>query len=376
VSEELRDLERAAAGGGALERLALAGALERLGRGDEAREALVPARADPDVRRELARFPAWTHAHADAGASNFLDVEPIRTKPRVRWSRPVRGTPQTLVASAAVVIASVGRSVALDAETGATLWDSEEHVLALAADVALTRARRSVVARDSWTGALLHEVEVPKGALVDADARGITALVENEVLAFAFDDARRPPVSERRTQVRLESLPRCFLSRDRVVVVGQRASTILERGALAPIARIDGRAERLDARVVIAYDVVRLACHDAVTGARLWTREGPLFARGSTALGPSHVWSDLFLLDVRTGADRGERPVESGAIVVRDVAYGLRERTALAAHSLEGRELWRLTEPELPTLPFALAAQPRRLYGSGRNTVFCLEAPT
>jgi hypothetical protein len=197
VSEELRDLERAvAAGGGAPERLKLARALERLGRGDEARDVLIPARADVDVRRELGRFP-WS-CHATQGV---FDVEPIRTKPVVKWSKPIRFSPNDVLAHPLATVAvhyhvHGSHSCALDAETGELLWDAGHGALAIVKDVVFLRTRHGVAGCDLWTGEALHETELPGGSLVWFAGPRLLAARSHDGRTLAFligDDPRLPP---------------------------------------------------------------------------------------------------------------------------------------------------------------------------------------
>jgi hypothetical protein len=197
VTEELRDLERAvAAGGGAAERLKLARALERLGRSDEAREALIPARADAEVRRELGRFP-WSCP----ATQRVFDVEPIRTKPVARWSKPIRFSPNVVLAHPMATVAvrhdtHGPHSCALDAETGELLWDAGHAALAIVKDVVFVRTRHGAAGLDLWTGETLHETELLAGSLVWFDSPRLLAARSRDDRTFAFligDDPRRAP---------------------------------------------------------------------------------------------------------------------------------------------------------------------------------------
>src|SRR5689334_19677701 len=84
--EELLALERALPSSGVAERLRYATALLRVGRDADALAALQPAASEPAARRELARFPAWTHDEGGAGRTRCLDVAPL-VRPRVAWRR-------------------------------------------------------------------------------------------------------------------------------------------------------------------------------------------------------------------------------------------------------------------------------------------------
>src|SRR5581483_23504 len=130
ADEQLRRLEREAASGDAGAGLRLARALEREGRRGEATRVLRAFRSHEEARSELARYPAWTHARADAGGTRALDVEPILSRPNVLWKVDVPGahyvvaSPATqLVASAlGVVCAKRQGFVVLDPATGRALW--------------------------------------------------------------------------------------------------------------------------------------------------------------------------------------------------------------------------------------------------------------
>jgi hypothetical protein len=73
--DELKALERAlAASEGVADRLALARALERAGRADDALDVLLPARGDAGVRSEIGRWPAWGMAQWWRNGSSFIDA--------------------------------------------------------------------------------------------------------------------------------------------------------------------------------------------------------------------------------------------------------------------------------------------------------------
>jgi hypothetical protein len=176
--------------------LKLAGALERLGRSDEARETLIPARADADVRRELGRFPWSCHATQRA-----FDVEPIRTKPVVKWSKPIRFSPNVVLAHPMATVAvryhvHGSQSCALDADTGELLWDVGHGALAIVKDVVFLHTRYGAAAFDLWTGEMLHETELPAGSLVWFDSPRLLAARSRDGRTVAFrigEDPRRAP---------------------------------------------------------------------------------------------------------------------------------------------------------------------------------------
>lgn len=115
-------------------RVALARALERVGRRDDAHVVLA---ADPfaaDVRAELARYPAWAHPDGDPGRTSWLDVAPIERAPEVRW-RVATGwnaidtllaTPWGIVHSGARPHVADDALIVLDPETGAVRQERVE----------------------------------------------------------------------------------------------------------------------------------------------------------------------------------------------------------------------------------------------------------
>jgi hypothetical protein len=161
--EELRELARDETPSGALR---LARALERLGRRDEALEALLPHREDAEVRRALGGFPAWTHVFGDALNTRSVDVEPVRTAPRIKWSVPGLLDPERttrlsmdFVANPLVVVATRTESsvVALDAETGAVRWQrdfvgADDGAVSLQGDAVLFAEEFQVTFIDAWSG--------------------------------------------------------------------------------------------------------------------------------------------------------------------------------------------------------------------------------
>lgn len=121
--EQLRALERAAATDTG-QVLALAMALERAGRPDEAWVALCRGVDRPEVRAELVGRPAWTHPLGPGGA-RFLDVPPVRQPPRVRWTTTVRDGRRLLASPLGVVVlegVSDRPTAVLDPRTGQLRW--------------------------------------------------------------------------------------------------------------------------------------------------------------------------------------------------------------------------------------------------------------
>ncbi len=121
TDESLRALERAAAADPSRTR-ALAKALERAGRADEAWVALCRAVDQPDVRAELATRPAWTPA-GGPGRTHALDLPPVKREPRARWTARAPG--DRLLASPLGVVVTTGRGTpvaVLDPTSGRLRW--------------------------------------------------------------------------------------------------------------------------------------------------------------------------------------------------------------------------------------------------------------
>lgn len=132
ADEELRRREREAGDPQGI--LAAASALLRAGQPHEALTTLLDVRRDPAVRRELARFPAWTHESAGPGITRQVDALLPRRQPHVRWAVET-GLEGPLLASPLGVVS--GRCVLdpLDGEPLAALsaparcWSRDELVI-------------------------------------------------------------------------------------------------------------------------------------------------------------------------------------------------------------------------------------------------------
>lgn len=147
---ELRALEReVAATGDPAARLSLGQQLVRHGRRDDALRALWPIRGTAEGRRALAEWPAITPGHPDGGC---WDTTSLRTRPRVRWQRPVTDAFQTriLLASPLGIACCPDRSrvAVLDPEGGAIRW---------ARDVAVDERPRSLRSHATWPSPVFQD---------------------------------------------------------------------------------------------------------------------------------------------------------------------------------------------------------------------------
>ncbi len=196
--EEIRALERDATPAG---RLKVARALERLGRRDEALDALIPAREDRAVRAEIARYPAWTHEGGNEGNTFSVDVAPVLDQPRPIWTHEgtldagrLESLALQFLATPGVAVFSIarGRAAVHDMETGEVLWqfehgdDLRSSRAAISGSLLLLWTEEGVVARDLSTGDVRWRLpgkawEVRGGLLLFEEGR--------ELVAFEVRDA-------------------------------------------------------------------------------------------------------------------------------------------------------------------------------------------
>lgn len=197
----LRELSRRVeAEGSAAARLALAAALERAGRQEEALRALLPARDDAAVRTEVARL------------GGRVEVA-IRRQPIVRWRVPVSPRLRLVSASLLGVVSldeSTKRVTVFDIDTGHERWSSAKEELfgvpQVVGKVLITWEHPHVVARDLWTGVELHRTGLQPGRTTWVEARAGQLLggTADEVWARELADPALPPGNELwRTRVAL-----------------------------------------------------------------------------------------------------------------------------------------------------------------------------
>ncbi len=401
--------------GDATSALRCARALERAGQEDDALDVLVAARLAPEVRRELGRFPSW---NANAGqisdGSGYLDVEPLRGRPRVRWRVPGERTDQNaqqvfLAGPLAVVsYLTPERIVVLDPEEGRVIFElprvgrAANIRAAIHGDVLLVaetaEQRPRVIGYDLGTGNRLWELGEVQPCLIAAEER---LLLENEgdsLVAHEISNPREAPVRTWRAPVgegvkwviATESLVACQVALpDTSGPLEDRPDhlVLLDRRTGARLRVSTRRAMKGDAHGLVAEDRGTLFHVDA-TNEVAW----PARASVVCAVGPA------FLLTYRYAGGQYEVELierETGVVLVplgrllgfgpraiaRDVLY-LQERRVEAGrvnHDLEARDrhgalLWRLAPEELGGLLHKIAPARRRLYARGRDgTVLCLE---
>lgn len=424
MDEALRAQERRARAGETGELLRYASNLERARGKDAALEALVAGRADLDVRRALERFPAWSHADGDAGATRAIDTPPLSGPPRLRWrsarlpehqSRRSPGSWRIVAATpAAIVVGRRGQLTALDPESGETLWSRHGLVQAGAERFERTFVDRGALVQCRWhrvawldlrTGKDIAEARFEGGCL-RADSRdGAVRLVtvshpasrgRRFLRLLEATDGAEPTTRWERPVDELEVDPRdAFLAPDLVVL---HADERVEVG-LAGLSPSDG-ATRWTANVeawVGALDPCGLVVHGpgGVTcvspdGLRRWTADQEAGFFGGLALTADAVVcagrSQAVWLDRSTGAARAEHPwasasVSAGRGQVYVCEWGLTGR--LVALTSAGAVVWSRTWHELlgsrsyvgdvvPTRGRLVGVADR----STEATVVCLEGAT
>lgn len=402
ADDDLRRLERGANRGDPAACVALARALTRAGRRDDALVALRPAWRDRDARAELTNAPAWPRERGPDRTA-YLDVRPIRTAPRLLWHLPDPGAMTWTCATSPIggdlgLIAYRGRELrvdVLDPDTGtvraSTPIEARPHLdarmprITLAGDVLLVHHdegddRSTLRAIEPASGADLYRLELalepgvprlwelrgatPPGAAASLrlprwlrhQCGGYTVQGHGLLVGMGGRPRRGPSPS-----VRLEPA--------REVIHVWKATVRPEDRRHAAIDRATGAMRWKGEGLVIAHDDGgALLWHDRelalrrADGAIAWRRA---FAGGSgepLALAPEAVvvreraWPHLLVLERATGqvvADLGPQhaggpPYRDPVVVVaRDVVYVAYGDGRLAALTLSGERLWSVSLHDL-----------------------------
>jgi hypothetical protein len=342
---DLRELERRAASGDRDAMLSYVHALTRIGRSEDATAALVPRLGDPDVRRAVGSWPAWTQAEGDGGATRWAEVSPVASEPRLLWDRQRRCDPQfdrdapvRLLASM-LGIASLGGARG-DSVPPTVLFDSltgqKRAELApatngwIAGDVLLLQNGASVSAFDLWTGRKIHggRIERLSCTAVGFDGSALAVRHDSGLALHAVANARERPA--RRWQSALPAGCNRLLVVGDTVLACSDATIALDRETGAERWRIEGAAARADARDLLVARGGGIEMVDAGTRAVRWSLRD---ARG-LVLAPAfvvaaiggHGWDvELAVLDRATGTRLGARKcrglVESSVIAASDAIY-------------------------------------------------------
>lgn len=341
MDEELRKLERAAAGGAPDDLLRLAAGLERKGDRDGAWLALLPGRADPRVRAALRALPAWTHPHGDAGLTQHLDVAPLTRAPRLVWTAEVEFLSYELVVSAEVLLTFCGGDMtAFDPHTGARRWSRPAPGRTWLADG---------LVRVGGDQSYAPEDGAPQGDQVPAPPE----LAAGGVYA-AYAMRARPG---KRTK--------------------QACTRVFQAGSDELLGEAAGQALMLDAQgfaVDVGMGRKRGTLLHGLDGAELWKVAG-----SPAVLGPAQLLlyeplparrSNLFVVERASGvrgADLGPAALVPCAALARDVAVFARDTPELVACRLDGTPLWSFdVSPWFDDLQW-VALAPRRVWAMGRR---------
>ncbi len=399
--EEIRALERDATPAG---RLKLARALERLGRRDEALDALITAREDRAVQAELARFPAWTHEGANEGNTFSADVAPVLGQPRPVWKHegtldPGRTESLALqfLATPALAVFSIarGRAAVHDMETGEVLWqfehgdDLRDSRAAIVGSLLLLWTEEGVTGRDLYTGDVRWRLpgkawEVRSGIVLFEEGR--------ELVAFEVRDA--VPVEVWRGE-----MPEHHDDRgdaDRWCATARRVYVRAPRG-FTEVDRASGKrlASEAQGTVFCADDAAALCSMPGgalVLGGRLLALGGrfraPLGGARRPLLGPAHAVAEL---DYRASVfDRADGraheltlsyredvnslvPVTTYwcAALARNVLYAATAGAVSAVNVETGRLLWEVVRRDERQADAVIPAQRRLLTFARDGTVTC-----
>lgn len=405
ADEETRKLEREAASGDPTAAVRYAHVLEREGRRAEAARVLRGCFEHEAARDALAAYPAWTHAHATAGDTNFIDAEPITKTPRVLWKKKLPGEfygpdfATSLVASALGVwrVTAKGFEV-LHPDSGEERWRSVWRGRA-----PHWRPRVELRGREllvwNWSRVLRYELASGKDLGARAAPEASRAVIADGVLyaaegvdhlaALAIDDRAPPPVLWRMAVEPFRYFPPLIVAGDHFLVL--RA----EQGVVVTVDRATGR-EKWRTRIVAPSligdadgwvatrfggpqrpDDVELVLHDArgrprrrVEGMqRAWALAPGFVISASDAQMMRPTRNALERID-RRSAELRDLPLrvlseDAPCAVARDVIYaGSPDRVsqALAACREDGTPLWQIESPVPSASVWALAALDRQLF--------------
>jgi len=154
--------------------------------------AFIHARREDEARAELSKWDSWTHdLSGTAGRARWLDVPPLRNRPRCLWQwhadanvGPVHAILATPYAS---VVGTQQGLVALDGETGAVLWGSSRECLGVFLLDSATVAERihgSIELHDIATGRCVGSLRVPDTASVWVCGQNIFTYYSHELVAY------------------------------------------------------------------------------------------------------------------------------------------------------------------------------------------------
>jgi outer membrane protein assembly factor BamB len=396
TDESLRDLEREVREKpddvGA--RLKLARALERVGRKDDALDALTPAVSDAEARREIGRLAPPVRESAGL----YFDVAGIVREPQVRWERRIedmragRSGHDALIANpVSIVCATDWHVTALDPRSGESRWQAVSDGAVrlrqwptIVRDVVIAQESRELRAFDLFTGERLW-TQPFEGGIVVSQA--------------SFDDPReRPSLEQLARLLPPAGVERVTVTADLRVLQEHRGADFRVLDARTGAERFRGQgffwmsderglvADREDGSLASYTPAGRLEWTTSGTAYRPWALAPSFIAASSIAQDDAgrdeirHVAIDR-LTGAATELARGG-PQDTVA-VARDVIYII-ETSTVSAYRATGERLWRLDLSsrwprsggwQLHPVPAPLA---RRLYllVPPNGWVMCLEEPS
>jgi hypothetical protein len=361
--DELQALERAvAAGGGPEARLRYARALERVGRRDEALDALLPGRESADVRREIARSKAARTDLTEAASSvSVADLAPIERAPRVAWKRrfeeDVDGSlydeehdSLRTFATHPLVAAFHGHGApfrVIDAVTGADRWqhvpeepDAGELVIRLTPTDALIWDGTELRVRELWTGEerCRFEPEVRLNGFAGEGDRLATWSGGELTLGRLAASGPEPLWTSTIRGGSVASV--LFQERQLLVETGDRLLALdLEEGRTRWT--LPGKVFLADERGILRRGKPRDLTYHDLEGEKLWSYRRPAWV---TTLLPGAVLAGTdagsIAIDRETG-EAGEPWHAPGPVLAcARAAIYYKASPGLVARALDGRERW------------------------------------
>ncbi len=216
---DLRALERELrAAGTPAARLRYATALARTDHSpSEILSTLLPGIESPEVRQRIGQcFPTWTSAEFSSHDAHYIDVPPLRSEPRLKWSCSLGGqsNPETMLLASPLGIVCTARETksiqVLDPETGEVRWEFPWQVAnrprdddpvgyvrrwpEIVGDTLCSWDTRVFTCRDLWTGDELHSTELGADIVQIRVANDrVFAWGDRQVIAFDYAEPRKPP---------------------------------------------------------------------------------------------------------------------------------------------------------------------------------------
>lgn len=393
MDSTLRTQERLARTGDSAALIRFANDIGRVAGRDAALATLIEGRDELEVRREFEHFAAWSQLDADAGATRWLDTAPLCTSPRLRWqSKPLLRTggrhaagPWRFVAGtpAAILVGRRGELVALDPESGSTLWAKDQLTIAGVDRFEQSFVDRGALVRCRWncatwhdlrTGQVVAEERFDGGCLLGFSTDGVARFItlshprRPRVLRLLESSGSRPGLTAT-WELHGAAIPlepaQALLASGLLVLIG-RGSDVgvlaleLSTGSLRWSRSAHARAGMLDAHGLILRGD-DLACVGPDGGLR-WTQR---LWGASPALTPETVVCALpygvIWLDRVSGTTIRTVPMlRAGRVAAARDAVFTWEGGKLAALTTRGDPIWSRTLVELPPIGLVRDVLPLR----------------